>query len=96
MMRFLSFIFSLVLISFPACLIAAKEIGGLTFNTKEEYWRLGKPCACPRDLAKNGICGKRAALCKTGGKHILNCDSTKVDSLDSYKRVQKKLCGNNL
>ena len=75
-----------------SCSHAAKNIEGNTYISKEEYWGLGKPCACPSDAAKNGRCGKRAALCKAGGKHISNCDSTVVRSLDDYLKVQRKLC----
>lgn len=89
MNKSLLFVFFVV---FPFRTETSVIVDGLVLNTKEEYWASGRPCACPDDRAKNGRCGRRAALCKDRGKHISNCDSTKIRSAVDYKRVQNKLC----
>lgn len=86
-------LFSMLLVIISFNLIAATNIEGYIFNTKAEYWNTGKPCACPSDLARNSKCGRRAALCKLGGKHILDCNSDKIQSFDDYRKVQQDLCG---
>jgi len=68
-------------------------IDGLTFVTRKEYHASGKPCACPSDPAARGRCGKRAALCRNGGAHILDCKTPAVKSLNDYKRIKAELCG---
>lgn len=72
---------------------ATEKIEGHEFVTSGEYHKLGKPCACPSDPAKNGVCGRRAALCRTGGYNILDCGNKSVKSIEEYKMVQKELCG---
>jgi hypothetical protein len=36
--------------------------------SREAYYRTGRPCACPEDLARNGSrCGGRSAYSRPGG-----------------------------
>lgn len=36
--------------------------------SRDAYYRTGHPCACPDDLARNGVrCGKRSAYSRPGG-----------------------------
>ncbi len=72
---------------------ASEKIDGHLFVTKYEYHKMGKPCGCPSDPAKNGICGGRAALCKNGGYNISDCGKNAVKSIAEYKKVKKELCG---
>ena len=74
---------------------ASEQIEGHTFHTVKEYHKTGAPCACPSDRAKNGRCGRRAALCRDNGYNILDCDGTIVKSIEEYKEVKKSLCGGN-
>jgi len=35
--------------------------------SRDAYYRTGRRCACPEDLATNGRCGMRSAYSKPGG-----------------------------
>lgn len=83
----------LVLIFIFRVSFALQVIEGHTFHSRIEYYRIGKPCACPDDRGKKR-CGNNAALCKRGGYNILDCGATVVKSITEYKAVQKQLCSN--
>lgn len=86
-------IFLLAILQLSHPLFANENIEGHLFITKEEYHKMDQPCACPSDRAKNGRCGKRAAICKNGGFNILDCTSKKIKSIADYKEVKKSVCG---
>jgi hypothetical protein len=55
--------------------------------SRDAYYRTGRPCACPEDLAKNGSrCGGRSAYSKPGGAspYCYPSDVPKVE-IDRYK-----------
>ena len=76
--------------------MASDRIDGHLFITKAEYHQAGKPCACPDDRTRGGRrCGKMSALCKNGGANILDCGNKAVKTILEYKKIKKRLCGND-
>ena len=70
----------------------AAEFENIIFTSKASYHAMEKPCACQSDIAANGICGRRAALCRRGGYHISDCGGSVIQSISEYKKVQNELC----
>lgn len=80
-------IFTLLAVSLPSVAVAQGRIA------RDDYYRLGKPCACPEDKAKdNSKCGRRSAFCRCNGYEPLGCFQGDNDPKQRAS-IQLQYCG---
>ncbi|OMI05556.1 hypothetical protein BSN85_24870 [Bradyrhizobium brasilense] len=69
---------------------AAAIVAILIKASRDQYHAMGKPCACPDDVMRNGrACGARSAHSRPGGAAPL-CYASDVTTamIDSYRQRQ--------
>jgi hypothetical protein len=74
MRRRLITIFLVFIASLPTLTLAQEKLSDqqvaeiIVRESRQAYYRTGRPCACPEDLARNGSrCGGRSAYSRPGG-----------------------------